>query len=134
MSSSVTREQGRPTFDPLLTDLDVLARKGIENHLVRVESEHSTGQLVNWTAAAKLSMAATLLVQERGLAAESTDFRLILFDVEADESLAAPGIADGVRIVRLKADRVAQVLDGRMGDKEQQGEAMQLLDLGSAPG
>ncbi len=124
---------GKADVDPLLTDLDMLARKGIENHLVRVESEHSTGQLVNWTAAAKLNMAATLLMQERCLAAENVDFRLILFDVEADESLAAPDIANDVRVVRLTADRVAQVLDGRMGDKEQQEEAMQLLDLGSAP-
>lgn len=78
---------GKAEIDPLLSNLDLLTRKGDDCFAIEVKTKGESAEPADWKIVSGLRTAVWALSDARGLPRHSIRAMLILLDVRADRSL-----------------------------------------------
>lgn len=120
---------GKAGIDPLLMDIDLVARKGERNLIVDVKTASDTAGSVDSTPATGLTMAAWVLSEQWGLSLDQVEPLMILVDVKADKSLNRFSKREKMKIVRVASKDIERVLGEETSIAELKEVARRLLEV-----
>jgi hypothetical protein len=116
------------SIDPLLTNLDILARREDHNLLLDIRSPVDADQVVDWKSASSLIQSKYLLSTEKEIQPKDLDARLLLIDIKPDPSLKRISEREKIPIQPLSSKDIDRVLEiSNIEEKKQ--EIQSLLKL-----
>jgi hypothetical protein len=103
------RQEADDDADPLLTKLDLVARRDDTVLAVEIKTSAQEGRRIDWTAAASLGLAASAVATGDGDRRPDARPLLVLVDADADPSLERAIEVEGVSLVQFTAEELASV-------------------------
>jgi len=120
---------GKAGVDPLLMDVDLVARKGGHNLIVDVKTASDSAGPVDSTPATGLTMAAWVLSEQWGLSLDEVEPLMILVDVKADKSLNRFSKREKMKVVHVASEDIERILGEETSVAERKEVARRLLEV-----
>lgn len=111
------------SIDPLLINLDILARHDRHTLLLDIKSPVDADKTVDWKSASSLMQSAYLLGIERDI--KDMDARLLLVDTEPDPSLKKMTKRNEIPLISFSSEQIDKILE--IDDKEEKRKAIRSL-------
>jgi hypothetical protein len=98
-------------IDPLLTNIDIFARREEHNLLLDIKSRLDAEKELDWRSTSTLIQSAYLLGSQRDIKPEQMDARLLLIDVNPDKSLLAISKQEKVPVLIIHETQIDAILE-----------------------